>query len=143
MLINEIDESNYQATVDPDINLNENKKTQYDNKWCTHRERVAILEKQRGKAFSMVKSQCTQILMENMKHNPKWYTTSTRYDPLKLMALIEKNILAQTEKRYPFDIVYEQKVDVYSSHQQEPTNNQCYESFNNKVDIRSAIWVTR
>ena len=31
MLINEIDEATYQATVEPAIKLDENEKTQYDN----------------------------------------------------------------------------------------------------------------
>ena len=44
----------------------------------------------------MVRGQCTQILMENMKHDPDWDTTITSYDPLKFMDLIEKTILAQT-----------------------------------------------
>ena len=88
MFINEIDEATYQATVKPYIKLDYNDKTQYKNEWCTHRERVAILEKQRGQAFSMVISHCTQILMDKMKHDTDCYTASTSYDPLKFMALI-------------------------------------------------------
>ena len=82
ILINEIDEANYQETAEPDIKLNENEKTWYDNEWRTHHERVARLEKQRGKDFSMVRGQCTQILKDKMKHDPNWDTASTRYDPL-------------------------------------------------------------
>ena len=44
----------------------------------------------------MVRGQCTQILMDKMKHNHYWDTTRTSYDPLKFMDLIEKTILAQT-----------------------------------------------
>ena len=43
MLINDIDEENYQATVGPAIKLGENEKTRYKNEWRTHRERVAII----------------------------------------------------------------------------------------------------
>ena len=43
MIINVIDEANYQATVDPDINLDDNEKTQYENGLHTRRERVAII----------------------------------------------------------------------------------------------------
>ena len=46
MLINEINEANYQATVGSAIKLDDNDKTQYKNEWHTHREIVARLEKQ-------------------------------------------------------------------------------------------------
>ena len=39
MLINEIYEATYQETVELDIKLNENEKTQYNNKWHTHCEK--------------------------------------------------------------------------------------------------------
>ena len=58
----------------------------------------------------MVRGQCTQILMDKMKHNPDWYTAIMIYDPLNFMALIEKTILSQTEDQYPFATVYEKEV---------------------------------
>ena len=96
MLINQIVEANYQATVELAINLDGNQKTQYDNEWRTQHERVAILEKQKLQVFSMVRGQCTQIMMDKMKYNPDWYTSITSYDTLKFMALIENTILNQT-----------------------------------------------
>ena len=30
-----------------------------------------------------MRSQCNQIPMDKMKHDPDWDTASTRYDPLK------------------------------------------------------------
>ena len=59
ILINDIDESNYQATAKPDIKLDDNDKTQYDNEWHTHRERVDRLEKQIVYALSMVRGKYT------------------------------------------------------------------------------------
>ena len=61
------------------------------------------------------------------------------YDPLKFMDIIEKTIMAQIEDQYPFGTVYEQEVAFYSFNQHNITNNQWYERFNNKVDIRSNI----
>ena len=43
----------------------------------------------------------------------------------------------------PICTVYEQVVEFYSFRQQNLTNNQWYERFNTKVDIGSAIGVTR
>ena len=77
MLINDIDEAIYQATVEPAINLDDNEKNQSENEWCTHRERVARIEKHKGHTFSMVKGRCTQILMDKTNHDTDWDTTST------------------------------------------------------------------
>ena len=59
------------------------------------------------------------------------------------MALIDNTIFFQTEDQYPFAIVYKQEVEFWSFHQQNLTNDQWYESFNTKVDIRYDIGVTR
>ena len=72
-------------------------KKQYENEWRTHRERVARLDKQRGQAFSIVRGQCTHILMDKTKYDTDWDTVRTSYEPLKFMVLIEKTILANTE----------------------------------------------
>ena len=117
IFINDIDEAAYQATANPAINLNDNEKTQYGNEWRTHRERVDRLEKQRVQAFPMVIVQCTQILVDKMKHDPDLYTASTSYDLLKFMALIENTIFSQTKYQYPFATIYEQEFSFYSLYQ--------------------------
>ena len=78
-----------------------------------------------------------------MKHGPDWTTTSESYDPLTLLKLIEKTILAQTEDQYPYATVYEQECGLYSFQQQALTNEQWYERFNTKIVVGSAIGVTR
>jgi hypothetical protein len=59
------------------------------------------------------------------------------------MKLIEKTILAQTEDQYPYATVYEQECALYSFSQHSLTNEQWYERFNTKIDVGSAIGVTR
>ena len=49
-----------------------------------------------------------QVLLEKMKYDPDWDNPSTSYDPLQVLVLIEKTVLAQTEDQYPFATVYEQ-----------------------------------
>ena len=80
--------------------------------------------------------------MDKMTHDPDWYTASTRYDPLKFMDLIDKTILSQTEYQYPLTTMYEQEVAFNSFHQYNLTNDQWYERFNTKVDIKYSIGVT-
>jgi hypothetical protein len=143
VLENEIEESEYQATLDLPIKLTDEESTHYSNEWRTYRERTTRLEKQRGQAFSMIRGQCMQVLLDKMKHDPDWITTSESYDPLTLFKLIEKTVLAQTEDQYPFATVYEQECTLYSFNQNTLSNEQWYERFNTRIDVGTAIGVTR
>jgi hypothetical protein len=143
ILENEIEEAQYQATLDLPIALDETEKTENINAWRTYRERNSRLETQRGQAFSMIRGQCMQVLLDKMKHDPDWTSASESYDPLTLLRLIEKTILAQTEDQYPYATVYEQECALYSFQQNALTNEQWYERFNTKIDVGSAIGVTR
>ena len=53
-----------------------------------------------------------QVLPEKMKYDPYWDNANTSYDSLQILTLIEKNVLAQTEDKYPFDTVYEQDCSI-------------------------------
>jgi hypothetical protein len=117
--------------------------THHYNEWRTYRERASRLEKQRGQAFSMIRGQCMQVLLDKMKHDVDWIPASESYDPLTLLKLIEKTILAQTEDQYPYATVYEQECTLYSFNQNTLTNEQWYERFNTQIDVGSAIGVTR
>ena len=57
--------------------------------------------------------------------------------------LIERVILAQTEDQYPFATIYDQEQSLYSFRQENLTSTQCYERFNTKIDVGTAIGVTR
>ena len=60
----------------------------------------------------MVIWKCMQVLPEKMKYDPYWDNANTSYDSLQILTLIEKNVLAQTEDKYPFDTVYEQDCSI-------------------------------
>jgi hypothetical protein len=143
ILENKIEESAYQASIELPIAMNETEKTEHSNDWRTYRERNSRLETQRGQAFSMIRGQCMQVLLDKMKHDTDWTSASESYDPLTLLRLIEKTILAQTEDQYPYATVYEQECTLYSFTQNSLTNEQWYERFNTKIDVGTAIGVTR
>jgi hypothetical protein len=143
LLQNNIEEAEYQATMDLPIELTNEEKTEHSNAWRTYRERNTRLETQRGQAFSMIRGQCMQVLLDKMKDDTDWTLASESYDPLTLLRLIEKTILAQTEDQYPYATVYEQECTLYSFTQNSLTNEQWYERFNTKIDVGSAIGVTR
>jgi len=68
---------------------------------------------------------------------------SASCDLLKLCRLIERTALAQTEDQHPFATVCEQEQGFCTFRQELLSNPQCYERFNTKVDVASAIGVTR
>ena len=90
---------------------------------CTETRNLA-LQKQRGQAYSMIRGQCMQVLLDKMKHDIDWDATSKSNDPLLLIQLIKKTILAQTGDQYPFATVYDQEVALLGFHQTPlPTNS--------------------
>ena len=77
-----------------------------------------------------------------MKNGLDWYKTSELYDPLTLLKLIEKTILAQTKYHYCYATVYNQDCALYGFNQQNLTKKHHYERFNTKVNISEAISLT-
>ena len=78
-----------------------------------------------------------------MKQDTVWNATGTSYNPLVLLQLIEKIVLAYIEKQYLFATVYYQELAFCTFHQVSMTNLQWYERFNTKVDVSESIGVTR
>jgi hypothetical protein len=87
--------------------------------------------------------QCMQVLLDKVKQDADWNAASESYNPLTLFKLIEKSLLTQTEDQYPYATVYNQESALYSFSQNNLTNKQWYERFNTKIDVLSAIGVTR
>ena len=82
---------------DVEIQMTKAETVQYMGKWWTYRDRVSALEKQRNQVYSLILGQCTQLLQDNMKFDPDWLATTTATNPLDLLNLIEKTVLAQTD----------------------------------------------
>jgi hypothetical protein len=119
ILDNEIAEENYKQNNEVPIEMLDLEKMQYSNDWRTYQERNALLTKHRGQAFSLILSQCTQLLQDRMKQDTDWNMASTSYNPLELYRLIEKMTLPQTEDQYPFATVYDQELNFYSFWQEQ------------------------
>ena len=69
----------------------------FSNAWRTYRERTDRLVRSRGKVYSLVLGQCTTVLLDKMKQDADWQAASDSYDPLKLLKLIGKFILKQSD----------------------------------------------
>ena len=90
ILNNEMVESRYKNNHIQPIVLEGDAKVEHDNKWKTYCERIAQLYKQRGQTLSMIRGQCMQFLIDNMKQNPDWVITSESYYLPTLIKLIKK-----------------------------------------------------
>ena len=83
-----------------------------------------------------------QVLLDKIKYDPDWDKASKYYDPLQLLELIEKIVLAQNKDQYTFAMVYKQECSIYSFSQNTFINDQRYELFNANINSGSANGIT-
>jgi phosphoribosyl-ATP pyrophosphohydrolase len=91
----------------------------------------------------MIKGQCTQALLEQMKCDTEYNIIIASNYPLQLKALIERVVIAQSENKYPFATVYKQEVGLFGFLQNKLTDNQWHERFDTKINIGELIGVSR
>jgi hypothetical protein len=85
--------------------------------------------------YSLVLGQCTTVLLNKMKQDADWQAVSDSYGPLKLLKLIEKFILKQSDNQYKIGIVIE-KLKLLLTYWQDDgvTNAVYYNWFKTRVD---------
>ena len=64
-----------------DMKLTKDEKISHANAWRSHRETTENLKKRRGKVYSLLFGQCTQVLVDKMKQDTDWVTISKLFDP--------------------------------------------------------------
>ncbi len=69
----------------------------FNNSWQTYPERRDCLGRSRGKVYSLVLSHCTTVVLNKMTQDADWQAVSDSYNPLKLLKLMEKLILRQSD----------------------------------------------
>jgi hypothetical protein len=79
----------------------------FNNAWQTYHERMDCLVRSRGKVYSQLLGQCTTVLLNKMKQDADWQAVSDSYNPLRLLKLIEKIVLKQSDNQYKIGIVIE------------------------------------
>jgi hypothetical protein len=89
----------------------------FSNFWRTYRERTDCLVRSWGKVYSLVLGQCTTVLLDKMKQDADWQVVRNSYDPLKILKLIEKSILKQSDNQYKIGIIMEQLKLLLTYHQ--------------------------
>ena len=140
---NKIAQGDFDAMSPVLILLLDAEKTANSNDWRSYRERNTKLLKPRGQAYSLILGQCTQLLNDKLKQERTWAVVSVSYNPLQFYRLIERVILVQTEDQYPFATIYDQEQSLYLFRQENLTSTKWYKRFNKKIDVGTAIGVTR
>jgi hypothetical protein len=91
----------------------------------------------------LVLGQCTTVLLDKMKQDADWQIVSDSYGLLKLLKVIEKIILRQSDNQYKIAIITEQlKLLLAYCQDDGVTNAAYYDQFKTRVDVAEHIGVS-
>ena len=140
---NKLELAKFELTDVVEVKTTADEAMSFNNAWRTYRERTDRLVRSRGKVYSLVLGQCTTVLLDKMKQDSDWQATSDSYDPLKLLKLIEKFILKQSDNQYKIGIVIEQWKLLLGYRQDDTMSNAAYyDRFKTRVDVAEHIGVS-
>jgi hypothetical protein len=105
---NKLEVSKFELTDVVEVKTTADEHTAFSNSWRIYRERTDCLVRSRGKVYSLILGQCTTVLLDKMKQDSDWLVVSDSYGLLKLLKLIEKIILKQTDNQYKIGMIMEQ-----------------------------------
>lgn len=119
-----------------EMKLTEDEKISHANAWRTHRECTDNLKKNRGKVYSLLLGQCTQVLIDKMKQDNDWVTVSTSFDPIALIKLVEKFVLKQSDNQYKIAVVIAEQLSILTFRQEDQVSNATYyDRFTTRVEV--------
>jgi hypothetical protein len=108
----------------------------HNNAWQSHRDVTDGLKKIRGKIYSLLLWQCTQVLINKMKQDVDWGTISDSFDPIVLFKLIEKFVLKQSDNQYKTVVLIAKQLSILQFHQDDQvTNATYYDCFTTRVEV--------
>jgi hypothetical protein len=108
------------------MKLVDDEKMAHKNAWRSHGEITDSLKKSRGKIYSLLLGQCTQVLIDKMKQDVDWGTISDLFDPIALFKLIEKFVLNQSNNQYKTAILIAKQLSFLQFHQDDQVTNTTY-----------------
>jgi hypothetical protein len=92
---NQIAKGDIMLNDEVEMKLTNDEKMAHSNAWCTQQETTESLKKSRGKVYSLLLGQCTQVRVDKMKQDADWVAISESFDPILLFKLIKKFVLKQ------------------------------------------------
>ena len=119
-----------------EMKLTEDEKIAHSNAWRTHREASESLKKSRGKIYSLLLGQCTQVLIDKMKQDSDWVMISESFDPILLLKLIEKYVLKQSDNQYATSVLIAEHMSILSFRQEDHMSNAAYyDRFTTRAEV--------
>jgi F0F1-type ATP synthase assembly protein I len=109
-----------------EMKLTDDEKTAHSNAWRTHRELTDRLKTSRGKVYSLLLGQCTQVLVDKMKQDSDWVMISTSFNPSLLLKLIEKYVLKQSDNQYRTAVLIAEQLSILQFCQEDQVSNATY-----------------
>jgi len=123
-------------TDEVDMKLTEDEKISHSNAWRSHRETTESLKKSRGKVYSLLLGQCTQVLVDKMKQDTDWVAISESFDPTLLFKLIEKFVLKQSDNQYATAVLIAEQLSILTFRQDDHLGNASYyDRFTTRVEV--------
>ncbi len=118
------------------IKLTEDEKISHSNAWWSHRKLSNSLKKSRGKIYSLLLGQCTQVLVDKMKQDTNWVTISGSFDPISLFKRIKKFVLKQSNNQYKTEVLIVEQLSILSFRQDNQIGNATYyDQFTTRVEV--------
>ncbi len=119
-----------------EMRLTDDEKISHINTWCTHQETTESLKKIRGKVYSLLQGQCTQVLVDKMKQDADWVTISESFDSSLLFKLIKKFVLKQSNNQYKTVVLIAEQLSILLFHQNDQVGNAVYyDHFTTRVEV--------
>ncbi len=119
-----------------EMKLTKGEKTSHSNAWRSHHESSNCLKKCRGKIYSLLLGQCTQVLVDKMKQDTDWVTISGSFDPISLLKLIEKFVLKQSDNQYKMAVLIAEQLSILTFRQDNQIGNATYfDRFTTRVEV--------
>ena len=124
--------------------LDQQDNQEFVNRTKAYSTQIKELKEKNGKVFSLIMGQCTQLLKDQMTHDPEWTKVNLSLDPLDLYKLIEKMVISQSSDCYPCATAYDYIHKLYTEQIQtsKQTNDQWYSQFNTNIDVGASVGVS-
>ena len=104
----ELSKAQFEITEELEVVLTLDEKAERGNIFRTYREDEQRLINNRGKVYALILGQCTQTLKDKLKEDGDWEDIAEKYDAIRLLKLIEKYVLKQTESHYLYLAIQEE-----------------------------------
>jgi hypothetical protein len=132
----ELLKAQFELTEELNIVLTMDKKAERSNVYRIFCEDEQRLVTNHGKVYTLTLGQRTQTLKDKLKEDGDWEDVAAHFYPIRLLKLIKKYVLKQTESHYPYLAIQEEMRGMLNFSQGEDmTLGTYYKKFNTCVAI--------